>query len=77
MLDQLRQLAGCDRPWAQERAAFALQIIEQYQQGAISTEEYQELLLDLTRLDQVNIHAEDIEVKTMLVTAIYAAAQFV
>lgn len=75
MLDQLRSIAGCDRPWAAERASMALAICEGYQAGGISPEEYTELMLDLTRLDSVNIQAEDIELKTALVTAITLVAK--
>lgn len=75
MLDQLRALTGSDRPWAAERAAMALAIAEQYQGGGLDLSEYQELMLDLTRLDNIQLQAEDIELKTMLVTAIYAVAQ--
>lgn len=75
MLDQLRSLTGSDRPWAAERAALAVAIAEQYQGGGLDLSEYQELMLDLTRLDNIQIQAEDIELKTALVTAIYAVAQ--
>ena len=75
MLDQLRSIAGCDRPWARERAELALAIVEQAQQGEISTDEYTELMLDLARLDAVQLAAEDIELKTALVTAITVVAK--
>lgn len=75
MLDQLRSIASCDRPWAQERAAIALSILEQFQQGQISTDEYTELMLDLARLDTLELAAEDIELKTALVTAITVVAK--
>lgn len=75
MLDTLRALAGSDRPWARERAEAALLIRQEYELGRLSDSEYQELLLDLTRLDQVELAAEDIEFKTALVTAIWAIAQ--
>lgn len=75
MLDQLRQLTGSSRPWAAERAAMALAIAEQYQGGGLDLSEYQELMQDLARLDNIQLEAEDIELKTLLVTAIYAVAQ--
>lgn len=77
MLDQLRAIAGCDRPWAAERAAMALAIAEQYQGGGLDASEYQELMLDLARLDNIQLQAEDIELKTALVSAIYAVTQVV
>jgi hypothetical protein len=75
MLDQLRAIAGSDRPWAAERASMALAIAEQYQGGGLDQSEYQELMLDLARLDNIQLQAEDIELKTALVTAIWAVAQ--
>ena len=75
MLDQLRSIAGCDRPWAAERASMAVAIAEQYQGGGLDQSEYTELMLDLARLDQVNVAAEDIELKTALVTAITMVAK--
>jgi rRNA-processing protein FCF1 len=75
MIDTLRSIAGSDRPWARERAEIALSIVEQAQRGEISTEEYTELMLDLARLDSVELAAEDIELKTALVTAITLVAK--
>ena len=75
MLETLRSITGSDRPWARERAELALAIIEQAQRGEISTDEYTELMLDLARLDSLEIAAEDIELKTALVTAITVVAK--
>ena len=75
MLDDLRAIAGCGRPWAAERANFAVMITEQYQGGGLDTGEYQELMRDLVRMDRLDNEADDIELKTALVTAIYAVAQ--
>jgi hypothetical protein len=75
MLDDLRAIAGCDRPWAAERAQFALMITEQYQGGGIDQGEYQELMQDLVRMDRLDSEADDLELKTALVTAVYVVAQ--
>jgi hypothetical protein len=75
MLDDLRAIAGCGRPWAAERASFMLQITEQYNAGGITRPEYEELSRDLVRMDQLDAEADDIELKTALVTAVYAVAQ--
>lgn len=78
MLDTLYELAGRgDKPWAQERAANMIAITEQYQAGNISLSERDELMRDLLRLDQIDSEADDIEIKTALVTAIWAVAQVV
>ena len=75
MLDQLRAIAECGRPWAAERANFAVMITEQYQGGGLDTGEYQELMRDLVRMDRLDAEADDLELKTALITAVYAVAQ--
>jgi hypothetical protein len=75
MLDNLRAIAGCGRPWAAERAQFALMITEQYTTGGITESEYQELMRDLVRMDKLDAEADDLELKTALFTAVYAVAQ--
>jgi hypothetical protein len=74
MINDLFALAQQEGPIA-ERARTALQITELHNKGDISDSEYQELMLDLTRLDEVSDRASSIETKTMLITAIYAVAQ--
>jgi hypothetical protein len=74
-IDSLRAIAGCGRPWAAERAEFAIMITEQYQAGGISQSEYQELMQDLVRSDRLDAEADDLELKTALFTAVYAVAQ--
>ena len=75
MLEDLRNIAGCGRPWAAERAQMALMIAEQYQGGGLDQSEYQELMLDLVRSDRLDSEADDMELKTALVTAVYLVAQ--
>ncbi len=75
MIEQLQMLTQCGRPWAAERAAVALQICEARQQGQIGEDEFRELMLDLVRTDKLEEEADDINLKTMLVSAIYAVAQ--
>ena len=74
MLAELYMLAQGDGPIA-ERARFALQITEQHGAGQISDDEYRELMLDLSRLENVQLEAAELEAKTVLVTAIWAVAQ--
>jgi hypothetical protein len=52
-------------------------ITEQYQGGGLDTGEYQELMRDLVRMDRLDAEADDLELKTALVTAVYAVAQIV
>jgi hypothetical protein len=75
MREQLQWLAACGRPWAEERAQFALTITDQLAQGQISESEYQELMQDLIRSDRLNECADDQEVKNLLVSCIMIGAK--
>jgi hypothetical protein len=74
MLNDLFALAQQEGPIA-DRARTALQMTELRNKGEIDESEYQELMRDLTRLDEVTDNSSSIEQKTMLVTAIWAVAQ--
>lgn len=77
-LQTLYEIAGRDdAPWAAQRAAMVIAITEQYQGGGLDRSEYQEMMQDLVRMDQLDQEASDIELKTALVTAVYAVAQVV
>jgi len=75
MIEQLQVLCGAPDPAIAGRAQMALQITEAAQRGEISQDEYKELMLDLVRSDKLNEECSDLEMKTMLVTAVYAVAQ--
>jgi hypothetical protein len=75
MQEQLQWLASCGRPWAEERAQFAIMITEQLAQGAISESEYQELMKDLINSDKLNECADDQDVKNLLVSCIMIGAK--
>lgn len=75
MIEQLQQIAASDKPWAAERAQMALMITEQFQGGGLDRSEYEELMRDLVRMDRLDSEADDLAMKTMLVTAVYAVAQ--
>lgn len=71
----LEQIAECGRPWAAERAAYALEITAAVNAGAISVDEYQELMRDLVRGDVLDAEADDMETKAALVQAVYIVGQ--
>jgi hypothetical protein len=75
MFEQLQQLAGHSDPAISLRAQTALQIAQARQAGEISESEYRELLEDLVRTDRLDSECQDLAMKTMLVTAVYAIAQ--
>ena len=76
-LQTLYDIAGSDKGWAATRAAMTIAITEQFQGGGLDRSEYEEMLRDLVRMDKLDAEADDIELKTMLVSAIYAVAQVV
>lgn len=75
MIEQLQWLAGCGRPWAEERAKYALEITGLVQSGQISESEYQELMQDLIRSDRLEEEADDLEIKNYLVSCVMIGAK--
>jgi polyhydroxyalkanoate synthesis regulator phasin len=71
----LKEIADNGPGWAAERAQTALLIAQAFGKGQIEEDEYKELMLDLVRSDKLDEEADDLEMKTMLVTAVYAVAQ--
>ena len=76
-MEQLWALAGCDRPWAAQRAAFLIAINEAVDRGEVTQSEYQELTRDVLRMDALDAEADDVEIKAALVSAVSLALKFV
>ncbi len=74
-IETLQQIAASGQPWAAQRAEYALAMTAAVNQGELSPSEYQELMRDLVRMDRLDEEASDIELKTLLVTAVYGVAQ--
>jgi hypothetical protein len=74
-MTDLDQLLHSDKPWVQQRAQMVLQIVNQRQLGQISGDEARELLEDLVRTDVLDAEADDLEMKTFLVSSVFAIAQ--
>lgn len=74
-LQQLQAMAACGRPWVEQRAQMALMFTTQLDNGQLTEDEHRELMLDLVRSDRLDSEADDLEIKTMLVTAIYGMAK--
>ncbi len=76
-MQELHAIANCGKPWAAQRAQYALQLNQALQQGQVSTDEYKALLEDLVRTDRLDSEADDIELKTMLVQCVWVLSKAV
>jgi polyhydroxyalkanoate synthesis regulator phasin len=74
-MNELMQCANSGKPWAMARAIMAHQISQGLQSGEIQPAEAKELLEDLIRTDKLDEEADDMALKAMLVTGIYAVIQ--
>ncbi len=73
----LRELAHCDTLWAAERAKIALDLAAQYEADELNADEFRELLEDLVRTDKLDDEADDMEIKALLVTGVYALSKMI
>ena len=76
-MQELLQCVNSGRGWAAERATVALQIAQALEQKQIDPSEARELLEDLIRTDRLDSEADDIELKTLLVTGVWAVIQVI
>lgn len=76
-MEELQSLLGCGRPWAEQRAAIALDLEEQYRAGELHPDEYRELLEDLIRTDVLDSEADDLQTKQILVYGITQALSYI
>lgn len=75
MIEQLQFLSTCGRPWAEQRAQFALEITAAAQRGEITESEYQALMADLINSDKLNAEADDMDIKNLLVSCVMIGAK--
>ena len=61
-MEQLKQLLTSS-DWAAKKAELAIKLTEDFKSGQLSSDEYKELLEDLKRTDNLNLQAEDLEIK--------------
>jgi len=74
-MNELMQCINSGKGWAAERANTAYQIGQALESGQIDPSEAKELLEDLVRTDRLDAEADDMALKAMLVTGIYAVIQ--
>jgi hypothetical protein len=75
VMQQLHEIAATGPGWARERAEMALAIMQQYEGGGLELDEYQELMRDLVRSDQLNAQADDQELRNLLVSCVMIGAK--
>jgi len=68
-MEQLKELLTSS-DWAAKRAQIAIKLTEDLNSGELSTDEYKELINDLKNTDQLNLQAEELEIKVKLESAI-------
>ena len=74
-MQELHDIATTGPGWARERAEMALAIMQQYEGGGLELDEYQELMQDLVRSDQLNSVADDQDLKNLLVSCVMIGAK--
>jgi len=74
-MQQLYEMVHSGPPWAAQRADTALRIQQALSNGEISKDEARELLEDLVRTDRLEAEADDMALKAVLVSSIYAIIQ--
>lgn len=68
-MEQLKELLTSS-DWAAKRAQIAIKLTEDLNSGELSSDEYKELINDLKNTDQLNLQAEELEIKVKLESAI-------
>jgi len=75
-MNELKNLLSCGIPWIEERAAIALDLQDRHARGDITDDEYNELLQDLIRTDELNKESDDINLKSAVIAAVSAVMKF-
>jgi hypothetical protein len=68
-MEQLKELLTSSA-WAAKKAQLAIKLTEDLKSGQLSVDEYKELINDLKNTDQLNLQAEELEIKVKLESAI-------
>lgn len=74
-IEILRTLTEHQDPAINARARYVLELTQAVNTNQITVEEYQELCRDVARMSTLDRECADLELKTALVTAVYAVAQ--
>jgi hypothetical protein len=69
-MDEIKNLLASDNDWVKKKAELAVQFTEQFKNGEMDKSEYEELMKDLIRTDEVMSNAASMEAKAKLQAAI-------
>lgn len=71
MIEVLEELCNSDRQWAASRAKMAVALTEQFAGGGLDEWEYETLMLRLIDDKDLDREADDLETKSLLITAVH------
>ena len=71
VIEVLRELSKCDKPWEAKRAELAVALAEQFEGGGLDAFEYEMLMLNLIEDSKLDSEADDLETKSLLITAVH------
>ena len=71
MIEVLEELALSDKPWAAKRAKMAVALTEQFAGGGLDEWEYEILMLRQIEDSELDKEADDLETKSLLISAVH------
>ena len=77
MREVLEALKESDKPWASSRATMALDIADQFAGGGLDEWEYQEIMLRLIEDEKLDKEADDLETKSLLISAVHQVSGYI
>jgi len=77
MREVLEALKESDKPWASSRATMALDIADQFAGGGLDEWEYQEIMLRLIEDEQLDKEADDLDTKSLLISAVHQVSGYI
>jgi hypothetical protein len=76
-MEELQTLTQNELPWVSQRASMAIHLQESYDQGNITAAECRRLLHSLISIDALNAEADNEEIKSDLIGAVYKVIEVI
>ena len=77
MREVLEGLVESDKIWASSRAKQALEITEQFDGGGLDEWEYTEMMLRIIDDSKLDKEADDLETKSLLISAVHQVSGYI